>query len=57
MSFELDAKAVRFIVDAIQSKIAELVALQSSHAKDENIVADASNDIMYYKALIAQLRE
>jgi hypothetical protein len=57
MSFELDAKAVRFIVDAIQSKIAELVALQSSHEKDENIVADASNDIMYYKALIAQLRE
>ena len=57
MSFELDAKAVRFIVDAIQSKIAELVALQGAHAKDENVVADASNDIMYYKALIAQLRD
>jgi hypothetical protein len=57
MSFELDAKAVRFIIDAIQSKIAELVALQGTHAKDENIVADTSNDIMYYKALIAQFRE
>jgi hypothetical protein len=57
MSFDLDAKAVRFIVEAIQSKIAELVALQGAEAKDENIVAESSNDIMYYRALIAQLRE
>jgi hypothetical protein len=48
MTFELDPKASRFLVAAIQSKIAELTNLQTTHPKDENVVADASNDIMYY---------
>jgi hypothetical protein len=57
MMFELDPKAVRFLVDAIQSKISELTNLQNMHPNDENIVADASNDIMYYRSLIKHISE
>jgi hypothetical protein len=57
MTFELDPKAVRFLIDAVQSKILELTNRQNTHANDENIVSEASNDIMYYKSLIAKLSE
>jgi hypothetical protein len=57
MTFELDPKAVRFLIDAIQSKIVELTNHQNIHANDENIVAEVSNDVMYYKSLIAKLND
>ena len=55
MSFELDPKAVRFIVDAITLKIAQLQELQADNPGDENAIADASNDIMYYRSLMQKL--
>jgi hypothetical protein len=57
MKFELDPKAVRFLVDAVQVKISELTNHQNTHSNDENIVSEVSNDIMYYKSLIAKLSE
>jgi hypothetical protein len=57
MKIELDPKAIRFLVDAIHSKISELRSLQQIHADDENMVADTSNDIMYYMALIKKISE
>lgn len=54
MSFDLDPKAVRFIVDAINAKIEGLEAVRSS-SENENAVADASNDVGYYRSLIAKL--
>jgi hypothetical protein len=57
MVIELESKAIRFLVDAIQSKILELTSLQNKHSNDENIVADASNDIAYYRSLIKKISE
>jgi hypothetical protein len=57
MSFELNAKAINFLIDAVEAKIGILQGSQKSGASDENLVADASNDIAYYRSLIAKLRE
>jgi hypothetical protein len=57
MIVELDPKAIRFLVAAIQSKISELKSLQVAHPNDENIVADASNDIMYYESLVKKISQ
>jgi hypothetical protein len=57
MMVELDPKAIRFLVAAIQSKISELKSLQVAHPNDENIVADASNDIMYYESLVKKISQ
>jgi hypothetical protein len=57
MAIELDPKAIHFLVDAIQTKILELTSLQNIHSNDEDIVADASNDIAYYRSLIKKISE
>jgi inorganic pyrophosphatase len=55
MSINLDAKAVRFIVDAIHCKIDALRKMQDENQDDEDVVADSSNDIGYYHCIIADL--
>jgi hypothetical protein len=57
MTVDLDPKAMRFLVDAVHSKILELTNHQKTHSNDENIVAEVSNDIMYYRSLIEKLSE
>ena len=57
MKYELDHKAKHFLVNAINSKIVELKNSQKENPTDENIIADASNDIMYYDSLIVRLSE
>jgi hypothetical protein len=55
MPIDLDPKAIRFIVDAINCKIDRLKQSQIDHKDIENICADASNDIAYYRCIIEDL--
>jgi hypothetical protein len=56
MSANLDPKAVRFIIDAINCKIDHLKQSQTDNKHDENLCADASNDIAYYGCIIEDLK-
>jgi hypothetical protein len=57
MLINLDPKAVRFIIDAINCKIDHLKQSQIDHENDEDLCADASNDIGYYDCLIEDLNK
>jgi hypothetical protein len=56
MPIDLDPKAVRFIIDAITVKIAALQAEQKANPDNEDINADASNDIAYYRCIIDDMK-
>jgi hypothetical protein len=56
MSINLDPKAVRFIIDAINCKIDNLKQSQIDNKYNEDLYADASNDIAYYGCIIEDLK-
>jgi hypothetical protein len=56
MSINLDPKAIRFIIDAINCKIDHLEQITIGQKENEDLCADASNDIGYYGCLIASLQ-
>jgi hypothetical protein len=54
MNFDLDSKAARFLITAIKCKIESLEADQKANPSDEDLIAEASNDMGYYRALIGK---
>jgi hypothetical protein len=42
-------------VDATQLKLSELTKLQQHRPEDEDVAADASNNVMYYTSLMNEL--
>jgi hypothetical protein len=57
MPIDFDLKGLSFVAEAIVVKIETLNAAQRAFGDNENLVADASNDKMYYQGLLQMIRE